>query len=131
LPGSAAASGGAHRTLAEAAAAHDCTVARRIDTRGALSDETDCGRPDRQRVADLRRQVAGLQRRDAEDALRLDLCRQRLDAAGAAPEPAGLRERHDLTVFVETQRQGRREIGRARQAMERCANEAHTTSDEE
>jgi hypothetical protein len=36
-----------------------------------------------------------------------------------------------LTVFVKTQRQERREIGRARQAMERCANEAPTTSDEE
>lgn len=36
-----------------------------------------------------------------------------------------------LTVYVKTQRRERREIGRARQAMERCAIEAHTTSDEE
>lgn len=36
-----------------------------------------------------------------------------------------------LTVFVKTQRQERREIRRAKQAMERCAAEAHTASDEE
>jgi hypothetical protein len=36
-----------------------------------------------------------------------------------------------LTVFVKTQRQERREIARARQAMERCAAEEHSTEDEE
>ena len=36
-----------------------------------------------------------------------------------------------LTVFVKTQRQERREIRRAKQAMDRCAAEAHTANDEE
>jgi hypothetical protein len=36
-----------------------------------------------------------------------------------------------LTVFVKTQRQERREIRRAKQAMELCAAEAHTPDDEE
>jgi hypothetical protein len=36
-----------------------------------------------------------------------------------------------LTVFVKTQRQERREIARAKQAMERCATGAHIASDEE
>jgi hypothetical protein len=36
-----------------------------------------------------------------------------------------------LTVFAKTQRQERREIRRAREAMERCAAEAHTADDEE
>jgi hypothetical protein len=36
-----------------------------------------------------------------------------------------------LTVFVKTQRQERREIRRARQAMERCMAEQHTATDEE
>lgn len=36
-----------------------------------------------------------------------------------------------LTVFVKTQRQERREIRRAKQAMERCVAERHTASDEE
>ena len=36
-----------------------------------------------------------------------------------------------LTVFVKTQRQERREISRAKEAMERCVAEAHTTDDEE
>jgi hypothetical protein len=36
-----------------------------------------------------------------------------------------------LTVFVKTQRQERREIDRAKRAMERCRSEAHTTNDEE
>lgn len=36
-----------------------------------------------------------------------------------------------LTVFAKSQRQERREINRAKQAMERCVAEAHTTDDEE
>lgn len=36
-----------------------------------------------------------------------------------------------LTVFVKTQRQERQEIRRAKQAMERCAAEAHTADEEE
>jgi hypothetical protein len=36
-----------------------------------------------------------------------------------------------LTVFVKTQRQERREVRRARGAMDRCAAEAHTTEGEE
>nr|WP_276982291.1 type II toxin-antitoxin system RelE/ParE family toxin [Ferrimicrobium acidiphilum] len=36
-----------------------------------------------------------------------------------------------LTVFVKSQRQERREILRARQAMERCVAEAHTADDKE
>lgn len=36
-----------------------------------------------------------------------------------------------LTVFVKTQRQERREVRRAKQAMDRCAAEAHTVDDEE
>jgi len=36
-----------------------------------------------------------------------------------------------LTVFVKTQRQERREIRRAKQAMEQCVAERHTVSDEE
>jgi hypothetical protein len=36
-----------------------------------------------------------------------------------------------LTVFVKSQRQERREVGRARQAMERCVAEEHTASEEE
>ncbi len=36
-----------------------------------------------------------------------------------------------LTVFSMTQRQERREVRRAREAMERCASEAHTADDEE
>ena len=35
-----------------------------------------------------------------------------------------------LTVFAKTQRQERREILRARQAMERCVAEAHTLDEE-
>jgi hypothetical protein len=35
------------------------------------------------------------------------------------------------TVFVETQRQERGEVGRAKQSMQRCAAEAHTARDEE
>jgi hypothetical protein len=35
-----------------------------------------------------------------------------------------------LTVFMKTQRQERQEIRRAKQAMERCASEAHTTDEE-
>lgn len=35
-----------------------------------------------------------------------------------------------LTVFVKTRRQERREIERARRAMERCIAERHTTEDE-
>jgi len=36
-----------------------------------------------------------------------------------------------LTVFVKTQRQERREIRRAKQAMERCVAEAHTVDEED
>jgi hypothetical protein len=36
-----------------------------------------------------------------------------------------------LTVFVKTQRQERQQIRRAKEAMERCAAEGHTVSDEE
>ena len=36
-----------------------------------------------------------------------------------------------LTVFAKSQRQERREINRAKEAMERCVAEAHTTDDEE
>ncbi len=36
-----------------------------------------------------------------------------------------------LTVFAKSQRQERREISRAKQAMERCVAEAHTTDNEE
>jgi hypothetical protein len=36
-----------------------------------------------------------------------------------------------LTVFAKTQRQERREISRAKEAMERCVAEAHTADDEE
>jgi hypothetical protein len=36
-----------------------------------------------------------------------------------------------LTVFVKTQRQERREVRRAKQAMDRCAAEMHTATDEE
>jgi phage-related protein len=36
-----------------------------------------------------------------------------------------------LTVFVKTQRQERREIDRARNAMERCAAQEHSIDDEE
>jgi hypothetical protein len=35
-----------------------------------------------------------------------------------------------LTVFAKTQRQERREISRAKEAMERCVAEAHTIDDE-
>ncbi len=35
-----------------------------------------------------------------------------------------------LTVFMKTQRQERKEIRRAKQAMERCASEGHTTDEE-
>jgi phage-related protein len=35
-----------------------------------------------------------------------------------------------LTVFTKTQRQERKEIRRAKQAMERCASEGHTTDEE-
>ena len=36
-----------------------------------------------------------------------------------------------LTVFAKTQRQQRREIRRAKQAMERCVAEEHTAEEEE
>ena len=36
-----------------------------------------------------------------------------------------------LTTFVKTQRQERRQIHRAKQAMDRCVAEAHTADDEE
>jgi hypothetical protein len=36
-----------------------------------------------------------------------------------------------LTAFVKTQRQERRQIHRAKQAMDRCAAEAHTADEEE
>jgi hypothetical protein len=36
-----------------------------------------------------------------------------------------------LTAFVKTQRQERRQIHRAKQAMDRCATEAHTADEEE
>ena len=36
-----------------------------------------------------------------------------------------------LTVFVKTRPQERREVQRAREAMERCAAERHTADDEE
>jgi hypothetical protein len=36
-----------------------------------------------------------------------------------------------LTVFVKTQRQERREVRRAKQAMDRCAAQGHTPDDEE
>jgi hypothetical protein len=36
-----------------------------------------------------------------------------------------------LTVFVKTQRQERREIQRAKQAMDRCVDEQHSADDEE
>ena len=36
-----------------------------------------------------------------------------------------------LTVFAKTQRQERREIVRAKQAMERCIAESHSTDDKE
>jgi hypothetical protein len=35
-----------------------------------------------------------------------------------------------LTVFTKTQRQERKEIRRAKQAMDRCASEGHTTDEE-
>ncbi len=36
-----------------------------------------------------------------------------------------------LTVFVKTQRQARREVRRAKEAIPRCATAAHTATDEE
>ena len=36
-----------------------------------------------------------------------------------------------LTVFPKTQRRERREVDRAKRAMERCSREAHTADDEE
>lgn len=36
-----------------------------------------------------------------------------------------------LTVFVKTRPQERREVRRAKEAMERCVDESHTAEDEE
>jgi len=77
-------------------ARHDQTAARLAETRRALALEVDRRRPQGQRVADLGRQITGLERRHAEETLRLDMLRQRLATGGDGTDQAGLRERHDL-----------------------------------
>ena len=83
--------------LSSVQAGHDQTAARLTESRRDLAAEVDRRRPDRRRVADLRHEVAVLERRNAEQTLRLDMLRQRQSAVtDSVEERAGLRERHDL-----------------------------------
>jgi hypothetical protein len=82
--------------LSAAEAGHDRSAARLADIRRALATEVDRRRPDRQRVADLRHQMGGLERRYATESLQLDMLRQRLATDRDGPDQAGLTERHDL-----------------------------------
>jgi hypothetical protein len=83
--------------LSSAQAGLDQTAAARDEIRQTLAVEVDRRRPDRARAADLKRQLSGLERRHAEESLRLDMLRQRRSAAAdSVDQRAGLRERHDL-----------------------------------
>jgi AAA domain len=83
--------------LSSGQAGVDQTAAARDEIRRTLATEVDRRRPDRVRVADLKRQLSGLERRHAEESLRLDmLCQRRSAATASVDQRAGLRERHDL-----------------------------------
>jgi hypothetical protein len=82
--------------LSSAQTGLDQTAARRDEIRQTVAAEVDRRRPDRARVADLKRQLSGLERRHAEESLRLDMLRKRRSAATGSVERAGLRERDDL-----------------------------------
>jgi hypothetical protein len=84
--------------LSAARAALDQTAARLAAARAALAAEVDRRRPDRPRVAALKRNITGAERRHAEQALAVDLLAQRQPAeeGDGGERAAGMRERHDL-----------------------------------
>jgi hypothetical protein len=84
--------------LSAARAVLDQTAARLAAARADLAAEVDRRRPDRPRVAALKRNITGAERRHAEQALAVDLLAQRQPAeeGDGGERAAGMRERHDL-----------------------------------
>ena len=80
--------------LSSAQRAHDQTTARLAQARWSLTAVSNRRRPDRHHLADLRHQIGGLERQQAQESLHIDMLHQRLSTGGDGQD--GLRERHDL-----------------------------------
>ena len=83
--------------LAAARVRQEQCAARLNEIRQVIADETSRRRPDRDRLARLRREVGGIEQRHAEQSLEVAMLRQR-QASGVDEweQRSAMRERHDL-----------------------------------